>query len=349
MIDYTSCTIEQVAVHGVGNKTNGEDLQLSKSLLDISSTAVRDSLFTFFLKPFAKPEFYNFTFTNEDFTLNPLYTFASEVFEDASTFQKNAVNIAKHLYELSIHPNIKPGDLFVAHFSGVIIEDEITDVIGIFKSETMHTFMQVDKTDEAFSLHASDGINIDKLDKGCLIVNTYKEVGYKVCMLDSAGKTKEAQYWKDSFLLIKPCADKHHYTKEIMKIARNFAVTEPEGSDADVSKVDQIDLLNRTLEYFKENDTYSKREFEEKVLIDTETVESYRKFEERSRDENSAPLPESFEISQQAVKKQARVYKSILKLDKNFHIYIHGNADLIEQGVEKDGRKFYKIYFEKEL
>jgi hypothetical protein len=48
------------------------------------------------------------------------------------------------------------------------------------------------------------------------------------------------------------------------------------------------------------------------------------------------------------VKKQARVFKSVLKLDKNFHIYIHGNRELIEQGVEKDGRKFYKIYFEKE-
>ena len=51
---------------------------------------------------------------------------------------------------------------------------------------------------------------------------------------------------------------------------------------------------------------------------------------------------------QQAVKKQARVFKSVLKLDKNFHIYIHGNRELIEQGVEKDGRKFYKLYFESE-
>jgi hypothetical protein len=60
-------------------------------------------------------------------------------------------------------------------------------------------------------------------------------------------------------------------------------------------------------------------------------------------------VADSFEISTQAVKKQARIFKSVLKLDKNFHIYIHGNRDMIEQGVEKDGRKYYKIYFENEI
>jgi hypothetical protein len=49
-----------------------------------------------------------------------------------------------------------------------------------------------------------------------------------------------------------------------------------------------------------------------------------------------------------AVKKQERIFKSVLKLDKNFHIYIHGDRELIEQGMDADGRKFYKIYFEEE-
>jgi len=38
----------------------------------------------------------------------------------------------------------------------------------------------------------------------------------------------------------------------------------------------------------------------------------------------------------------------VLKLDKNFHIYIHGNKELIERGTDPDGRKYYKIYFEQE-
>ena len=49
------------------------------------------------------------------------------------------------------------------------------------------------------------------------------------------------------------------------------------------------------------------------------------------------------------MKRQARVFKSVLKLDKNFHIYIHGDRDRIERGVdERTGRKFYKIYYDEE-
>jgi len=53
-------------------------------------------------------------------------------------------------------------------------------------------------------------------------------------------------------------------------------------------------------------------------------------------------------ISESAVKKQARSIKSIIKLDKNFHIYVHGHRKLIEQGVDEQGRKFYKISYNEE-
>jgi hypothetical protein len=49
------------------------------------------------------------------------------------------------------------------------------------------------------------------------------------------------------------------------------------------------------------------------------------------------------------VKSQARVFKSVLKLDKDFHIYIHGDRNKIERGVDPDtGRKYYKIWYDQE-
>ena len=71
-------------------------------------------------------------------------------------------------------------------------------------------------------------------------------------------------------------------------------------------------------------------------------------FDEGYRRDNEIDISNNFDISTQAVKKQARAFKSVLKLDKNFHIYIHGDKELIEQGVEKDGRKYYKIYYKDE-
>jgi len=64
---------------------------------------------------------------------------------------------------------------------------------------------------------------------------------------------------------------------------------------------------------------------------------------------SDAQIADNFEISAQAVKRQARVFKSVLKLDKNFHIYIHGSRELIEKGYDEAMNKhYYKIYFDEE-
>ncbi len=348
MIDYINCNIEKVSVHTVGNKTNGEELYLSKSVLDTSDIRVKELLSGFFLSPFSSPEFYTFTFTNGDFTLNPVFNFVSEIFEDLKTFHTDSVSLAKHLYELSVHPQIKPGDLFIAYFTNISIEDRLTDAVGIFKSENRQAFLKVNSNRGDFSIHCDDGINTDKPDKGCLIFNTGKDSGYKACIIDKSNKSMEAQYWKDNFLQLKPCSDDYHQTKEFLNITKNF-VTKQLSEEFDVSKADKIDLLNRSVEYFKTHETFDKKDFENEVFQDKEIIKSFRSFDDIYRDNNEVELSDSFEISPQAVKKQARVFKSVLKLDKNFHIYIHGNRQLIEKGFdEATGMNYYKVYFKEE-
>lgn len=348
MIDYTNTDIQKVSVHTVGNKTNGEELHLSKSLLDTAELRVKELLFKFFLNPFENPEFYSFSFTNGDFTLNPIFNFASQIFDNAKSFHKNSINVAKHLYELSIHPQIKSGDLFLAYFTDISIEDEFSDAIGIFKSENRQAFLKLDSNKEDFTIQCDDGINIEKLDKGCLIFNTDKGSGFKVCIIDKSNKSVEAQYWRDSFLQLKPCSDDYHHTKEFLNITKNF-VTKQFSKEFEVSKADKIDLLNRSVEYFKTHETFEKANFEEEVFHHPEVIKSFRSFDEQYRNDNEIEIQDSFEISSQAVKKQARAFKSVLKLDKNFHIYIHGNKELIEKGFDKEkNMNYYKVYFKEE-
>jgi hypothetical protein len=347
MLDFTDSYIEKLSVHQVGNKTNGEDLYLSKSLLDVSDDKLSDLLFTYFLKPFTSVEFYSFTFSNEDFTLNPIYNYALAIFESTKKFQEKTADIAKHLYDMSIHPQIKSGDLFVAYFSKVCIDDEVTDAIGIFKSENRQAFLKLNHAENEFALHYDDGINIEKLDKGCLIFNTNKEHGYKISIVDKSNKSGEAQFWKESFLNLKPCSDDYHYTKDFLNIAKNF-VTKQLTEEFEVSKADQIDLLNKSVEYFKTHETFEKKEFEEIVFQDKGIIKSFRNFDEQYRETNDVEIADSFDVSAPALKKQAKIFKSVLKLDKNFHIYIHGDREMIEQGIDKDGRKFYKIYYKDE-
>jgi hypothetical protein len=347
MIDYSNSTLDKVSVHQVGNKNNGEDIIISKQPLDTSDPIIKELLQKFFLAPFKTAEFYNFTFTNQDHTMNPLFNYSTQIFDGISDFHLNSINIAKHLFETSNHPQIKSGDLFIAHFSNLRVEYKEVNAIGIFKSENRQAFLKLNNSKSDFLLNYEEGINIDKLDKGCLIIDSDIDKGYKVCIIDKGNKSGEAQFWKDMFLMLKPCSDDYHQTSDFLQIAKNFVTTQL-NEDFEVNKTDQIDLLNRSMEYFKTHDDFKKEEFEEQVFQDDSVINSFRKFDQQYRQENAIELEDEFEISLPAVKKQAKVYKSILKLDKNFHIYIHGNKEMIEHGVEKDGRKFYKIYYEKE-
>jgi hypothetical protein len=174
-----------------------------------------------------------------------------------------------------------------------------------------------------------------------------KDNGYVLSIIDNTNKGSEAQYWKDNFLSVQPKKNEYHQTNQFLGIAKQF-VTKQLDEDFEVSKTDKIDFLNRSVNYFKKNETFDKQEFEEQVFGDSNVIESFRKFDQTYRQENELELSDNFEISAQAVKKQARVFKNVLKLDKNFHIYIHGNREMIEQGIDENGRKYYKIYYEEE-
>ena len=54
----------------------------------------------------------------------------------------------------------------------------------------------------------------------------------------------------DQFLKIKPCSDNYHHTKDFLDIAKNY-ITNQLSEDFEVEKTDKIDLLNRSVQYFK--------------------------------------------------------------------------------------------------
>lgn len=347
MIDHSNTELDSVILHFIGNPNTGEELLLSKNTLDISNAEIELMLFKYFLSAFTQPEYFSFTFSTNDFRLNPMYQLVQACFENKNQFVEASHNIAKYLHSVSTHPQIKSGELFVSYFTKVQLEGEECDMIGIFKAESKQSLLKLNRSKTDYSLECIEGINIDKLDKACLIFNLKSEDGFRICLLDRSNKAAEAQFWKDSFLQVKACSDDYQHTKEFLNITKQF-VTQKLDEEFEVTKADKIDLLNRSVAYFKTHDSFVKEDFEEQVLQDSEVIKSFRSFDQHYREENEIELQDSFEISNQAVKKQARIFKSVLKLDKNFHIYIHGNRNMIEQGVEKDGRKFYKIYYDEE-
>ena len=335
--------LDKLVLHFVGNKTNGDGVRFSNILTQYEN--IERYIKQLINNNFKSYELYCFYFL-PSLELNPMFQFVSSIFKDPNTFIEQSQNSARYLYDKSVNPQTKGGELCFSYLKDCELNGESVDCIGIFKSENKETILKVSPLSEGFELKDEKGINTTKMDKGCLIFNTKKNDGYIVSLVDNTNKT-EAQYWKDDFLKVQPINNEYYQTKEFLNIAKSF-VTNQLSDNFEVSRADKIDLLNRSVDYFKKRETFDKREFEQEVFQDNNLIDSFREFNETFRKDNEIELFDSFDISSQAVKKQARIFKSVLKLDKNFHIYIHGNRDLIEQGVDENGQKYYKIYYQEE-
>lgn len=347
MTDFRRAQLLKLIIHKVGNRLLEESVLLSDEMTDLSAQpGLTDILKNYFLSPFKDPVYYHFHHVSS-LELNEIYSISSDLFKSTKGFVKKSKDIANILYEYSNHPKIKGGELYIAYFDDCTINNETADVIGIFKSENKENFLKVFQQDAYFGVNHDEGISVKKPDKACLIFNVKTEEGFRVCILDNQNTGNEAQYWKDEFLKLKPVADNYYQTQNYLSLARNF-VTERLDEDFEVSKADQIDYLNRSINYFKKNEQFNEQDFANDVFEHQEVITSFKKFKNDFQNENELRVVSEFEISVQAVKRQSKVFKSVLKLDRNFHIYIHGDKELIEKGVDADGRKYYKIYYREE-
>lgn len=351
MIYNTEAVLKTLSIHQTGNKLLDEKCILSEQPLQIEDDILNKLLIQYFLSPFEKVnEIYQLWHPSEDLNLNEVFHFATAMFDEADSFHENSRQLAKQLYDVSNHPKIKAGELYIAYFNKLQIEGELHDAIGLFKSETKETYLTVQNKNQHFEMgYQQEAINIKKLDKGCIIFNTQKEAGYKVAVLDLTNRNTDAAYWVDDFLKLKARNDNYNQTSTTLSIYKDFVTKELETS-FDLTKTDKIDLLNRSMKYFKENDTFNMDEFAVEVINNEEGIQSFKNYKASYEQEYNMPIADSFAISNAAVKKQARTFKSVLKLDKNFHIYIHGNKELIEKGFDEAlNLNFYKVYFREEL
>lgn len=346
MTGIDNVQLDEVIVHKVGNPTRGEDIIQSKKLLSLPGEVVPRLLTKYFLSPFDSNKLYHFNHIS-DLHLNEVYHYTKQLFDDAQHFIEVSGQIAAFLYSKSTHVKVKEGELYIARFTDIPFENDYISAIGIFKSETKETFLKLSHRHDEWELKDEEGIGINKLDKGCIIFNTAASEGFKVCVVDNTNK-QDTQYWVNDFLQIQPLADSYNHTEQYLSLCKNF-VTNEYAEKFDVSKSDQLELLNRSMDYFKTKEQFNLKEFSEEVIHHPEVVDTFMDYKKNYEASKNYEIEDGFDIHLAAVKKQQRVFKSVLKLDKNFHIYIHGRQDLIEKGIdETTGRKYYKIYFEEE-
>ncbi len=346
MLDFSEADIQLLAIHSLGDDTVQTPIVLSNSLTRIEDEHVLELLKTYFLSAFKQPEFYSFSHPQE-LEMNRVYAMAAKVFADVDALLEQSQWMAEHL--AGSPANGKGGELYVAYINDCIVDGELVDAVGIFKSESKETFLKVYRqSDEAFGVESLQGINIRKLDRGCLIFSTEPDFGYKVLATDSTVKNSAESHWISAFLGIKPRQDDFYQTKGHMNLCKSF-IRDVLAKEDVVEKTEQTAIINKTRDYFAQNESYNQEDFEANIIGMPEVVEQYREYRDAYESEMGYNLKDSFAISADAAKQAKKVFKSVIKLDKNFHLYIHGGRDRVEKGYDQDkGMGYYKLYFDAE-
>lgn len=343
-LSFLKTNLTHLILHAVGNKVADEGVVISKSPLSLSED-LKNILTNFFLKSFNTDRLYCF-YHDYKIDLNEVYLHVSNIFDNPDFLCQQSIYLAKLLYNKSVHPQIKSGEFYVAYFKDIEFEGHLTDAIGLFKTEKKDIFLKPEYNEGIYNLKSESGINTKKIDKGCIVINNKKEEGYICIILDLTNKGNDAQYWADDFLHVHQITDTYTNTENIMSLAKSFVKKELTTAK-EVTKTEQIDILNKSLQYFKEKESFNITNFEEEVIINPTLVEKFREYKREYESIRNISIDNEFPLSESAIKKQQRSYKRAITLDKKIQIIINGDSDQIERGVDSKGN-FYKIYYNNE-
>ncbi len=354
MIESSKAVIDSIIVHQMGCKAEGEDVTVSAHALDIASNEeMAEVLKEYFFRPFRSESYFTFAPREEGGAIdeNIVYTQVANIFDDPSTFYDMSIDLVRLLHECSNHPKIRGGEFYMAHFTDCVIDGQTCDAVGIFKSESKERFLKVYlAAGNDIALDSQEGISIRKLDKGCIIFNIEREDGFRVCAVDNINRGQEAHFWMQDFLGLQPRQDNYFYTDNYLRMCKGF-VNDVFNEENHVPRTEQIDMINRSYDFFQKNPEFNHDAFAQSVMVEPDIINEFNNY--KSQYESGLPiseaLPETFEISKDAVKVDKKHFRSILKLDKNFHVYVHGGRYYMEKGYdEQRDMNYYKLFFKSE-
>ena len=223
------------------------------------------------------------------------------------------------------------------------------DGIGIFKSEIKQDFLLFEEKENQLDLILQQGINLNKLDKGCLIFNTKKDEGYKILSIDS--NKYDTKYWLESFLGVSLFEDEIFYTKKYLKFCQDFArdVVLPAED-----KQQEVMFMNRSVNYFAKNDEFEETSFMNEVIDNPDLHPEFRHYKQEKAPKYHIEDVSNFPIANNAVTAARKSIKNVINLDTNIQIKMDFiNPESAERFIEKgwDEEKqmyYYLVYFNKE-
>ena len=350
MINLFGAHITSLSIHRVGNKINNEPLFLSDETYK-ADDELTPLLKEYFLKPFREKEENYFQFIHEtDLEFHELYNIVSKIFTTPETIHEQSKNITKHLYDQSLHPHIKSGEVYIIHFENLQVDNEKVEGIGIFKSEIKQDFLQFSEKENQLNAHLQQGVNLNKLDKGCLIFNVKKEEGYKILSVDS--NRYDTKYWLESFLGVDALEDENFYTKKYLKFCQDFAKDVVLPAE---DKKEEVLFMNRAVNHFAKNDEFEESLFINEVIDNPDLIPEFKNYKVEQAPKYKIEDLTEFPIANKAVTAARKKIKNVISLDTNIQIKLDfinpESADkFVEKGWDEEKQMYYYlVYFNKEV
>ncbi|WP_342567968.1 hypothetical protein MKY09_07185 [Psychrobacillus sp. FSL K6-4046] len=334
MLEVNESKLDQYIVHYVG-----ESLILGDEAY-VQPEVMLEATFT--QLAFNKVDFeqqYEF-FHQTDLGLNEVYTYINSIFDNSNSFLEQSKNIAVHLQSVSQHPNIKHGELFIGLFDNCIWNNESKKAISIVKIDEKEMYLDIKNEQQKVTVNGVDGINVKKINNIAVIVDMGPDNPPAVFM--KTKKKEDVVYWQERFLNIKIADEHFHKTNLALTECKKLIVKEE-----NFSNTEKLGLLNKTLDYFRNEEAFEVDEYIETVFEKADQVQ-------KDIIINSVKPYETV-ISESAIAKAEKNYKRKIKLDSNIEIQVNVRDieqvdQLIEVGYDEvTNRKFYKIYFQEEL
>ncbi len=349
MINLFNTHIESLSIHRVGNKSRNEAIFLSENQYGLNDEIV-PILKEYFFKSFREKEENYFQFAHEvDLEYNDMFKLATEIFTNPGSVHDVSKKITQHLFEQSNHPHIKNGEVYVTYLTNVSIDNNVVDAIGVFKSELRTDFLQFEEKESNLEMVLQEGINLNKLDKGCLIFNHKKEEGYKILTIDS--NRYDARYWLEHFLSVDAFQDENFMTKKYLKFCQEFAKEVVFPAE---DKKQEVMFMNRAVNHFAKNDNFEETAFLNDVMENPDLIPEFKSYKADRGEKYSIDDVTSFPIANAAVSDVRKSIKNVINLDTHIQIKLDFiNPESAEKFVEKgwDEEKqmyYYLVYFNKE-
>jgi hypothetical protein len=347
MINRSNSKLNSITIHSIGNQSVGTDIEFSSKPFDLEDESLKDAFLNHCLDAFKEPLYYKFNIQSISEIGNTVFNECAKVFNQEADLYESSVNIARHLFNKSTNSNIKQSFFIAAHISDIFLDDELFDGILLCKLEIKDQFLNFEKTDIDWDMKQEFGYLPGKIDKICIVLNANQEDGFKILNIDKTNPGSDAKYWKDDFLNIALSGNDYTYTSDYIKLTSNFLKNRKPIDDI-LERGDEVKVLCRSQDYFKNNEKFEEEEYKKEVFQDNKLINAFDNYKESWQEKTQRPLAQAFDLDEFAINKQSKVFRSVIKLDRNFHIYVHGDNNKIMKGVDDEGKKYYILYYNEE-